>query len=246
MNGPAAASRDAEFKRADPGTPATLELRGVSKRFPGVRALDKVSFSVNTGQIHMLLGENGAGKSTLMKILCGAVRADAGEIFFEGRKVEIRSAQDSAGLGVAVIFQEFSLVPHLDVAQNIYLGRAAKLRGLPGFINRRQIYEDARRLLDRLGFNLDPRASVHALGVARQQMVEIAKALSRDARVLVLDEPTSALSDREAGRLFAILRTSSTWLVCSEILSGLARAPAGVGAEPSRARSGSFGTKPFT
>jgi ribose transport system ATP-binding protein len=207
MNGPAAASSGAEFKSAEPGeAPATLELRGVSKRFPGVRALDKISFTVSAGQIHMLLGENGAGKSTLMKILCGAVRADAGEIFFEGRKVEIRSAQDSAGLGIAVIFQEFSLVPHLDVAQNIYLGRAAKLRGLPGFINRRQIYEDAGRLLDRLGFDLDPRASVHALGVARQQMVEIAKALSRDARVLVLDEPTSALSDREAERLFAILR----------------------------------------
>lgn len=186
--------------------PPMLELRGVSKRFPGVRALDDVSFSVSGGQIHMLLGENGAGKSTLMKVLCGAVRADAGEILFEGRKVEIRTPQDAARLGVAVIFQEFSLVPYLDVAQNIYLGRAPGWGGLPGVINRKQIYVDARALLDRLGFDLDPRALVHSLGVARQQMVEIAKALSRDVRVLVLDEPTSALSDREADQLFAILR----------------------------------------
>ena len=190
---------------AEPGTPATLELRGVSKRFPGVRALDKVSFSVSAGQIHMLLGENGAGKSTLMKILCGCSRR-RGRDFLRGAQGRNPIGAGSGRLGIAVIFQEFSLVPHLDVAQNIYLGRAAKLRGLPGFINRRQIYEDARRLLDRLGFDLDPRASVHVLGVARQQMVEIAKALSRDARVLVLDEPTSALSDREAERLFAILR----------------------------------------
>jgi ribose transport system ATP-binding protein len=186
--------------------PPRLELRDVSKRFPGVRALDKVSFSVRAGEIHMLLGENGAGKSTLMKILCGAVRADEGAIFFDGRRVDIRSTQNAARLGVAVIFQEFSLVPHLDVAQNIYLGRAPGLRGLPGAIDRKRIYQDAKQLLGRAGFDLDPHAKVQTLGVARQQLVEIAKALSQNARVLVLDEPTSALSDREADRLFAIVR----------------------------------------
>ena len=185
-------------------TPPKLELRGISKSFPGVRALSEVSFSIWPGETHMLLGENGAGKSTLMKILCGAVAADSGEIVYENRPVTIASPADARRLGIAVIFQEFSLVPHLDIAHNIYLGRAPRGR-LPGSIDHKRLYADARRVLDMIGFDIDPRESVHRLGVAQQQMVEIAKALSQDARILVMDEPTAALSDRESERLFAMM-----------------------------------------
>jgi ribose transport system ATP-binding protein len=181
-----------------------LELRGISKSYPGVRALSDVSFGIWSGETHMLLGENGAGKSTLMKVLCGAVRADSGEVLYENRNVTIASPADARRLGIAVIFQEFSLVPHLDIAHNIFLGRAP--RGtFPGTINRKQLYADAHRLLDQIGFDIDPRESVHRLGVAQQQMVEIAKALSQDARILVMDEPTAALSDHECERLFAMM-----------------------------------------
>ena len=181
-----------------------FELRGISKSFPGVKALDDVSFAIWPGEVHMLLGENGAGKSSLMKVLCGAYTADGGEFFLSGRKVEMSSAADARKLGIAVIFQEFSLVPYLDIAQNIYLGREP--RGwLPGTIDRGRILRDARALLATIGFDIDPSTPVHKLGVAQQQMVEIAKALSQDARILVMDEPTAALSDRETELLFAMI-----------------------------------------
>jgi ribose transport system ATP-binding protein len=190
-----------------PSTDATaplFELRGISKSFPGVKALDDVSFAIWPGEVHMLLGENGAGKSSLMKVLCGAYTADGGEFFLSGRKVEMSSAADARKLGIAVIFQEFSLVPYLDIAQNIYLGREP--RGwLPGTIDRGRILRDARALLATIGFDIDPSTPVHKLGVAQQQMVEIAKALSQDARILVMDEPTAALSDRETELLFAMI-----------------------------------------
>ena len=182
-----------------------FELRGISKRFPGVKALDDVSFAIQPGEIHMLLGENGAGKSTLMKVLCGAYRADAGEFFHKGERAEIRSSADARKFGIAVIFQEFSLVPYLDIAQNIFLGREFPGR-IPGTIDRRRIYRETERVFARIGFDIDPKTPVHKLGVAQQQMVEIAKALSQDARILVMDEPTAALSDREAERLFAMMR----------------------------------------
>jgi ribose transport system ATP-binding protein len=184
--------------------PPKLELRGISKSFPGVRALSDVSFAIWPGETHMLLGENGAGKSTLMKVLCGAVPADSGEIVYEGRVTSVASPVDARRLGIAVIFQEFSLVPHLDIAHNIYLGRAPRGRA-PGAIDHARLYADARRVLDMIGFDIDPHESVHRLGVAQQQMVEIAKALSQDARILVMDEPTAALSDRESERLFAMM-----------------------------------------
>ena len=180
-----------------------LELRGITKRFPGVLALDQVSLSLYAGEVHMLMGENGAGKSTLMKVLCGAYRADAGELFAGGRPVEVGSAADATALGVAVIFQEYSLVPHLSIGQNIYLGREPLTRF--GLVDHRRLHRDARLVLDRLGLALDTRREVHGLGVAQQQMVEIAKALSQNARVLVLDEPTAALSDRETTRLFEVI-----------------------------------------
>ena len=181
-----------------------FELRGISKRFPGVQALDEVSFEIARGEVHMLLGENGAGKSTLMKVLCGAYRANSGELFHDGQPVDIASPADARRLGISVIFQEFTLVPYLDIAQNIFLGREFRGR-VPGFVDRKRLYSEARRMLDLMGFAIDPHTPVHTLGVAQQQMVEIAKALSQNARILVMDEPTAALSDRETERLFAII-----------------------------------------
>ena len=181
-----------------------FELRGISKEFPGVKALDDVSFEIRAGEVHMLVGENGAGKSTLMKILCGAYRADRGSFFNNGEPVTIHDSTAARKFGIAVIFQDFTLVPYLDIAQNIFLGREFSSR-LPGFIDRRRIHAEAKRVLDMIGFDIDPRMPVHGLGVAQQQMVEIAKALSQDARILVMDEPTAALSDRETELLFAMI-----------------------------------------
>ncbi len=186
-------------------TPPLLELRDISKQFPGVKALDHVSFAVHSGEVHMLVGENGAGKSSLMKVLCGAYRADEGEFFHRGEKVEIRSPADARALGIAVIFQEFSLVPYLSIAQNIFLGREFPGR-FPGTIDHARMHREAKQLLDQLGLDIPTRTLVHELGVAQQQMVEIAKALSQNARILVMDEPTAALSDRETERLFAMIR----------------------------------------
>ena len=181
-----------------------FELRGISKEFPGVKALDDVSFEIRAGEVHMLVGENGAGKSTLMKILCGAYRADRGAFFHQGEAVTIGDAAAARQFGIAVIFQDFTLVPYLTIAQNIFLGREFPGR-LPGLIDRRRIDAEARRVLDMIGFDIDPHLPVHGLGVAQQQMVEIAKALSQDARILVMDEPTAALSDRETELLFAMI-----------------------------------------
>jgi ribose transport system ATP-binding protein len=180
-------------------------MRGISKTFPGVRALEDVSLVVQAGEVHFLLGQNGAGKSTLIRILCGAHRADSGEILVDGAPVHLRSPADARALGIAVIFQEFSLVPYLNVAQNIYLGREPRGR-LPGTVDHRRMHADSRRLLDTLGLDLDTRTLVHELGIAQQQVVEIAKALSQNARILVMDEPTAALSDREIDRLFDRVR----------------------------------------
>ncbi|HEY0441576.1 MAG TPA: sugar ABC transporter ATP-binding protein [Xanthobacteraceae bacterium] len=181
-----------------------FELRAISKEFPGVKAVDGVSFEIRAGETHMLLGENGAGKSTLMKVLCGAYRPDAGTFHHNGAQVEIASPADARRFGIAVIFQDFTLVPYLDIAQNIFLGREFPGR-IPGTTDRRRLYAEARRVLDAIGFAIDPHRPVHTLGVAQQQMVEIAKALSQDARILVMDEPTAALSDRETELLFAMI-----------------------------------------
>ena len=139
--------------------PPKLELRGICKSFPGVRALDDVSLAIWPGETQML-GENGAGESTLIKVLFGAVAADAGEIVFKGKPVKIASPADARALGIAVIFQDFSLVPYLDIAQNIFLGRAFPGR-VPGSIDRARLYREAKRVLDMIGFAIDPRESVH-------------------------------------------------------------------------------------
>src|SRR4029077_4674359 len=181
-------------------------MRGISKAFPGVRALERVSLTVQAGEVHFLLGQNGAGKSTLIRILCGAHHPDEGDILVDGVSTRLRSPADARRLGIAVIFQEFSLVPYLDVAQNIFLGREFRGR-VPGTIDRARMHAEARRVLASLAADLDTRTPAHRLGVAQQQMVEIAKALSQNARILVMDEPTAALSDPEIVRLFAIIRT---------------------------------------
>ena len=185
-------------------TPPLFELREIGKTFPGVKALDSVSFEIRPGEVHMLLGENGAGKSSLMKVLCGAYVPDAGTLHCNGAQVQIRGPADAKALGIAVIFQEFSLVPYLSVAENIFLGREP--RGLlPGSVDHRRMRADAAKVLASLGSDIAPERPLHELGVAHQQIVEIAKALSQNARVLVMDEPTSALSDRETEHLFQMI-----------------------------------------
>jgi len=182
-----------------------LQLRGIGKSFPGVHALKDVSLDVYPGEVHMLLGENGAGKSTLMKVLCGAYRADKGDILSSGKAIDVSSISAVRALGVAVIFQEFSLVPHLSVAQNIFLGREPK-GSIPGTVDVRGMRRAALEALRALQLDIDPDAPVHALSLAQQQMVEIAKATSQQTRVLVMDEPTAALSERESARLFELIK----------------------------------------
>ena len=182
-----------------------IEMRHISKAFPGVQALKDVSLAVYGGEVHMLVGQNGAGKSTLIKILCGAYRPDQGEFLRDGKPVHITSTKDARRLGIAVIFQEFSLVPYLDIAQNIFLGREFPGR-LPGTVDRPRMHAEARRILDLVGMDADTHTKAHRLGVAQQQLLEIAKALSQNAKVLVMDEPTAAISDREIERLFGIIR----------------------------------------
>ena len=186
-------------------TTPLIEMRHISKAFPGVQALKDVSLAAYGSEVHMLVGQNGAGKSTLIKILCGAHRPNRGEFLVHGHPVQIESTRDARRLGVAVIFQEFSLVPYLDIAQNIFLGREFPGR-LPGTVDRGRLHSEARRILDLLGMDADTRTKAHRLGVAQQQMVEIAKALSQNAKVLVMDEPTAAISDREIERLFELIR----------------------------------------
>ena len=182
---------------------ALLEMRSITKRFPGVVALDGVDFELERGEVHVLLGENGAGKSTLVKMLAGAYRPNEGEILLDGEAASISSATDAQKLGISTIYQEFNLVPQFTVAENIFLGRQPRRFG---FVDRRKMREEARKLLDRMKVLVDPDALVSNLGVAQRQMVEIAKALSLNARILIMDEPTASLSGQEVERLFEIVR----------------------------------------
>ncbi len=182
-----------------------LEMRGITKTFPGVRALDGVHFSCERGEVHALVGENGAGKSTLMKILSGVYVPDAGEIIFKGTPVRMESPHHAQSLGISTIYQEPSLLPHLTVAENIYLGR--EIVNPLGLIEARELQRRAQDLLDRLGAAVDVSAPVFRLSVAQQQLVEIAKALSLNADLIIMDEPTAALGEREVEHLFNIIRT---------------------------------------
>jgi ribose transport system ATP-binding protein len=183
-----------------PATAPVLQMRGICKQFPGVVALNDVALEVQPGEVHVLLGENGAGKSTLVKILSGAVQKDAGEIVLAGQKVEIRGPDHARHLGISIIYQELTLVPHLSVAENIFLGKAPRRWGL---VDWRRMRQDAQRLLQGLGLTIDVERPVAGLGLAQQQMVELARALADDARVLVMDEPTSALTGVEVEQLFS-------------------------------------------
>jgi ribose transport system ATP-binding protein len=189
---------------AIPGAPF-LSLEGIRKAYPGVLALDAVDLEVVAGEVHMLLGENGAGKSTLVKVISGAIQPDAGQITIGGRHETIRSPLHARQLGIATIYQEFDLIPSLSVAENIYLGWAPLAHPFP-FIDWRRLRSDAEGMLENLGMGgISPRERVGDLGVAQQQMVEIAKALAQDARLIVMDEPTAALTEREANELFVIM-----------------------------------------
>lgn len=190
-----------------PGDPTPLlEVRDISKTFPGVKALDGVSLTLNRGEILGLCGENGAGKSTLMKILTGIYEPDeGGEVLFDGKPSKPRNPREAYEQGLVIVHQELQLVPDLTVAQNIFIGREHKAWGGIGIDDRGQVAA-ARRLLDRLGIRIDPTAVVGRLSVADRQMVEIARALSFDARVIILDEPTAPLSVDEAEALFKVIR----------------------------------------
>jgi ribose transport system ATP-binding protein len=187
-------------------TTPLIEMRGISKYYPGVVALDNVDFSLAPGEVHALVGENGAGKSTLMKILAGAERASRGEILLDGNVVVIDSPQRAMDLGINIIYQEFNLVPHLSAAENIFLGREPT-GPIPGWVNFRHVYGESQRLMESLGMRLDVRSEVRTLSVAQQQMVEIAKATSRQSRLIVMDEPSATLTDHELANLFALIRS---------------------------------------
>jgi ribose transport system ATP-binding protein len=205
-----AAAQPSQPLRSDRGTqlsvdhPVVLEAKGVSKAFAGVTALRDVDFDLRSGKVHALMGENGAGKSTLMKILAGVHVDYDGEIRIEGAPVRFSGVQDAERAGVAIIHQELNLVPELTAAENIFLGREPLILG--AFVDQRRIIKAASALLKRLGIEIDAQRRIAELRIGEQQLVEIAKALSLDARILIMDEPTSALSTAECETLFKVVR----------------------------------------
>jgi len=187
-----------------------LRMEGISKAFPGVQALDNVDFEVAAGKVVALVGENGAGKSTLMKILCGAYRKDAGRIFLRGQETEIESPHHAQQKSIAIIYQEFNLTPNQSAAANIFISREPRQQGLGRFFNfvdRRRMEREAQEHLDRVGARVPATALIRELSVAQRQMVEVAKALAVDARIIIMDEPTSALGEDEVETLFEIIDT---------------------------------------
>ena len=183
-----------------------VRMEGIHKSFPGVHALDNCRFDLRMGEVHALCGENGAGKSTLMKVLAGIYPKDAGRILFKGVEVDIPTPRAARDLGISIIHQELSLMRHLTVAQNIFIGREPRTGPLGFILDEDRINQQTRTLLERLNIRLDPRARVGELTVAAQQMVEIARALSLNTEVLIMDEPTAALTDTEITALFDIIR----------------------------------------
>ncbi len=189
---------------ADPsaGVPVLLRLDAVSKRFPGVEALSAVDFDLRAGEVHVLFGENGAGKSTMISIIAGAERPTSGEILFKGEPVALRSVQDARQQGISAVFQEFSLIPQLTVEENIFLGSELTRHGL---LDKRLLHTRAEEIIERLGFPLKPQQRVAYLSRAEQQMVEIATAFRSEPSILIFDEPTASLTERETDRLFALI-----------------------------------------
>jgi ribose transport system ATP-binding protein len=180
-----------------------LRMEGIEKLFPGVHALNNCRFAIRRGEVHALVGENGAGKSTLMKVLTGIYKRDGGTIHYKGREIDISSPEEAQALGIGIIHQELNLMPHLTVAENIFIGREP-MRG--PFLDKKKANEDARKLLNSLRIDIDPTIPCNKLSVAKQQMVEIAKALSFDSELLVMDEPSAALTEAEVQELFRFIR----------------------------------------
>ncbi|MGQ7950601.1 ATP-binding cassette domain-containing protein, partial [Providencia huashanensis] len=181
-----------------------LALKDVSKTFPGVKALDNINLSLEKGEVHALLGENGAGKSTLMKVLCGIHKPDSGQILIEGKEHTFHNYRDAIKAGVGIIFQEFSLIPYLNAFENIFLNR--ELKNKLGLLDRKSMRKKSQEILAELGVNINIDEPISHLSIAEQQFVEIAKALSLDAKILVLDEPTATLTPNEANHLFDVMR----------------------------------------
>jgi ribose transport system ATP-binding protein len=190
-----------------PESPYVIEMKGIVKKFPGVLALDRVDFQLRPGEVHVLLGENGAGKSTLIKVLSGAYVADEGEIWVGGQRAYIHSPQDSLDAGMRCIYQELNLVRPIDIARNIFLGIEPMRAGM---VDSGRLYRDAAELLERFHINLDPREKVNRLSVTQQKMVEIARALTTQVKVIILDEPTDVLEDRSRQDLFRLIRELKT------------------------------------
>ncbi len=180
-----------------------LQMKDIDKRFSGVHALKSVSLELREGEVHALMGENGAGKSTLMKVLCGIHKRDGGEVVLFDQPVNFSNIKESQDAGIGIIHQELNMMNHLTVAQNIYIGREPMINGI--YIDDKKMEEDAKKLFDRIGVNIDPSAILGTLTVGKQQMVEIAKAVSRNSKILILDEPTAALTQLEVEELFEIM-----------------------------------------
>ncbi len=194
-----------DIKSSSPTREIILEVENVSKSFPGVKALDSVSFDLRKGEVHALVGENGAGKSTLMKILSGVYQADEGLIRYKGKVVTFHDVNQAREAGIGIIYQELNLIPHLSVAANIFIGREPLTQF--GTLDEKKMNADAVTILGRLNIYLDPKIILNQLPVSKQQMVEIAKALSLNSEVLIMDEPTSALTESEIDELFTVIHT---------------------------------------
>lgn len=180
-----------------------VELKNIRKEFPGVVALDQVNMTIREGCVHALVGENGAGKSTLMKILSGTYQNYGGQVLIDGKEVHMKSQKDAFAYGISIVAQELNFVPEMTIAENLYLGRCPK-KGI--FLDKKKRQEDSQKLLDMMGLDYDPQEQMKNLSVAQRQMVEIIKALSRSAKVIIMDEPTSALTNQEADILFGKIR----------------------------------------
>ncbi|MGE5777516.1 MAG: sugar ABC transporter ATP-binding protein [Chloroflexota bacterium] len=194
-----------DIRGSSPTRNVILEVENVSKSFPGVKALDGVSFDLRKGEVHALVGENGAGKSTLMKILSGVYQADEGVIRYKGNVVTFHDVNQAHEAGIGIIYQELNLIPHLSVAANIFIGREPLTKF--GMLDEKKMNTGAVAILDRLNIHLDPTIILNKLPVSKQQMVEIAKALSLNSEVLIMDEPTSALTESEIDELFTVIHT---------------------------------------
>ncbi|MCK5344762.1 MAG: sugar ABC transporter ATP-binding protein, partial [Candidatus Heimdallarchaeota archaeon] len=180
-----------------------FEIRGLTKYFPGVTALSNIDLDINQGEIHVLVGENGAGKSSLIKILCGIYQSDEGEIRYHGEDYAPKQTQDAIKSGIRVVYQEFNLLTYLSIAENIFFERLPSKFGIVDF---KKLRRDSKKMLDQVGLKISPKTPVYLLGIAQMQLVEIAKALSEESKVLIFDEPTATLTSNEITRLFKIIR----------------------------------------